>query len=130
MTVAVVDGRKAEQGWVLRERDGTRAHGRGALYLRGRQRRVPERNECERDVPAGRAAAPLFEHPVVVSLNAEESEIAIGSFVEHLPAKPWERREAQRRKDTGAVHVVETRHGVVAPGPHLVVGDRLEAELL
>ena len=46
------------------------------------------------------------------------------------PQKRVMRREAQRRQHPGAVHVFEPRHGVVAPGPHLAVRQRLRAELL
>ena len=121
---------QAERRRVLREAERGRALRRAALHLLGRERRVPHRDQRQRDVATGRAAAPLVDHPVVVRLQADEPELAVARLHEQLAAEAGDRREAQRRQHAGPVHVFEPRHRVVAPGSHLAVRQRLGAELL
>ena len=130
VAVLVVDRRQPEGRRVLREGEGGDALGGHPLHLLGRQRRVPHRDQHQRDVPARGGTAPLLDDPVVVVLQALEPELAVARLHEELTAEPGDGREAQRGQDAGPVHVLEAGRGVVAAGPHLGVGQRLGAELL
>ena len=72
--IAAVDARQTEVRRDLAERD--RAHTtRGvALDLVGGERRIPQRHEAQRDQSTAAGPAPLFDHPVVVGLDAEQRE--------------------------------------------------------
>ena len=128
--VGIVDRGQPERLRVLGEGEGGDALGGHPLHLLGRQRRIPHRDQHQRDVPAGGGATPLLDEPVVVVLQALETELTVARLHEQLPAEAGDRREAQRCEDAGAVHVLEASLGVVAAGPHLRVGQWLRAELL
>jgi hypothetical protein len=109
-------------------RDLAEAHGPHAAvgvapHLVGRQRRVPQRDERERDEPPAAGTAPLVDHPVVVGLDAQQGEVLVAGFEERLAAEAREAREAQRGLDVVYVHVREPGLRLPAPAPHLVVGD-------
>ena len=63
-------------------------------------------------------------------LQTLEPEFPVAGLHEQLPAKPRQGRKAQRCKHTGAVHILQTRLGVVTTWPHLRVIQRFGAELL
>ena len=130
VVVGVVNGGQPQRFRVLGEGKGRDAPGRHAFHLLGCQRRVPHRNEHQRDVAARRGAAPLLDEPVVVVLQALEAELPVAGIHEQLPAESGDGRKAQRCKHAGAVHVLDARRGVVTPWSHLGVGQRFRAELL
>ena len=83
-------------------------------HLLGGERRIPQRDQHQRDVPTGGGAAPLLDEPVVVDLEALEAELAVARLHEQLAAEPGDRGEAERGEDAGPVHVLEAGHRVVA----------------
>ncbi len=126
----ILDRRQSEHRRVLRKRNGGRtSRGIPSDFRRG-QGGVPKWDKRQRDVPAGRPTAPFFDHPVVVRLHAKQGQLAVLGFVEDLPAKAGERGEAHRREHARSIHIFQPSDGVVASRSHLVVGDRLETELL
>ena len=122
--LAGVDRRQPELGRDLAEAHRVHAARRVAPHLGGRELRVPQRDQRERDEAAAAVAAPLLDHPVVVRVHARLRELAVLGLEERLAAEARERREAQRRLDPVHVHVVEAGLRVVTTGAHLVVGDR------
>ena len=83
-------------------------------HLGRRQRRVPQWDQRQRDVPAGSPTTPFVDHPVVVGLHAQQGQLSVLGFVEHLTAEAGEGREAQRGQHAGPVHVLQAGHRVVA----------------
>ena len=122
--MAGVDARQVQLGRELREAHGAHAARGVALDLLRRELDVPERHDAERDVDADRGVAPLLDHPVVVGLHAGERQLLVVGLVERLAAEPRERRERQRPVDPVELEILLALLGVVAPGPHVVVGGR------
>jgi hypothetical protein len=79
-------------------------------------------------IPGG--PGPLVNHPVVVGLDAEESQFLVGRLVKRLPAEPGERREAQGGEDAVAVHVLQSGERVITSRAHVLVTHRGRGELL
>ena len=115
---------RPEVGRDLAEAHGAHAARGVAAHLGGRQLGVPERDDAQRDEPAAAVAAPLLDHPVVVGHDAGLRELLVLRLEEGLAAEARERREAQGGLDPVDLHVRDAGLGLVAAGPHLVVGDR------
>ncbi len=130
VAVAVVYRRQPEERGDLGEAHRVAAPRRAALHLLGRELRVPERDQRERDQPSAGRAAPLVEHPVVVGLHAQECEVSIVRLEEGLPAEAWERREREAGLRPVGVHVLDAGLRVEAPRPHLVERDGRDLDLV
>ena len=124
-----MDARQPEVRRDLAEADRPGAARRVAVYLRDGQVDVPERDQAQRDEMAAGVAAPLVDHPVVVGLHAREAELLVGALHEGLAAEAREGRKRQRAVDPRERQVVDARLGLVATGPHLVVGHRADEHL-
>src|SRR5581483_3291764 len=74
--------------------------------------------------------APLLDHPVVVGLHTLEPELVVLALQEGLAAEAGEGRERDRAVDAGQRQILHPRLGLVATGPHLVVGDGGEEHLV
>ena len=120
--VAAMDARQAEVRRDLAERDRPHATRGIAPDLVGGERRVPQRHEAERDQSPTAGAAPLFDHPVVVGLHAQQREVTVFRLQERLAAEPWKIGKAQRRFGPIAIHVDEPLGHVVATGSHVLEG--------
>src|SRR5581483_12098366 len=105
--VPAVDARQPEVGRDLAEAHGLAPTRRVPPYLGGGERRVPQRDERERDEPPAAVAATLLDHPVVVGGHARLGELAVLGLEERLAAEARERRERQRRLGPVEVHVLE-----------------------
>src|SRR5688572_5929831 len=99
------------------------ARGVASYFGRG-QLGIPQGDDLQRQQPSTAVAAPLFDHPVVVRVDALERGLAVFCFVERLTAETGERREGQRLVDMVEGHVLETELGVPTSLAHFVVGDR------
>jgi hypothetical protein len=97
---------------------------RVAANYGGRELRIPQRHDHQRDEAAPGVAAPLLDHPVVVGLDAREAEVLVVDLGERLTAEARKGREAQRGVDPVQIHVLESRLRLVAARSHLVVRDR------
>ena len=128
--VAGVDGRQAKVGGDLREADGVTAPLGVATDLGGGQVGVPERDDDERYEGSVGVTAPLLDHVVVVGLHAGQTQVVVGRLVEGLAAEPRHRGKRQRSLDVVGQHVLDPGLGVVATGPHLVVGDGRHCHLV
>ena len=84
------EGRQAERGRVLRERDGAGTVRGGAFDLGGTQRGRPHRHDRQRDEPGRVGRAPFVEHEVVPRLHARQPELVVGALEEGLPGEPGE----------------------------------------
>ena len=129
--VAGVDGRQPELVGRFRERHRAEAARGVAPDLVGRDLRVAEVRDLVRDEAPGRRAAPGVEVPVVVRAHRDEREVVVGGPHREALADEAreERREAQRRRDTVDVHVVDALVHVPRAAAHLVEAGRLEAVL-
>ena len=123
--VAAVNARQTEVVRDLAERHGPHTTIGIAPDLGGRGFGIPQWRDAQRDQPAGRITTPFFDHPVVVRVHQRQAEVSVVGrlFVERLPTEPRHRGERKRSLRVVEVHVGETGFGVVATGPHLVVGD-------
>ena len=131
VVVLVVDRRQAERERVLGERHCEAAVGRGPSHLGGGELDVPQRHHRERDeATLAVTAAPVFDHPVVVGLHAEERELLVVALEERLATEARQRvGEADRRVHVVGVHVDEPLRLDPAPGPDLVEGGGRDVEL-
>ena len=125
--VVGVDGGEPQAGRDLAERDGPAALlGHSPRFGSG-ELGVPERDQAEREVDrdalgVGRLA-PLLDHPVVVRLDARESELLVVALVERLAAEPREGRERERAVRVIERQVLDALVPVPATLAHVVVGD-------
>ena len=130
VAVLVVHRRQAEERRDLGEAHRVPTTRRVAPHLFGREVRVPELDDRERDEPAVGAGAPLVEHPVVVGLHAEVRELLVLALEERLAAEPGEGRERQRHLGVVRVHVLEASLLVPAALAHVVHRDRGDGDLV
>ncbi len=91
---------------------------------------IPERDQTEWDQPAVTVATPLLDHPVVVGLHAQLGEVPVLPPKELLSAEAGVIRKAQLSLDPVGVHVLEAFLHAVAAGPHLVVANPTELNLV
>ena len=128
--VAAVDAGQAEVRRDLAEAHRVATASGVAPHLGGGELGIPQRDDLHRQQPATAVAAPLFDHPVVVRVDALERELVVLRFVEGLTAEARERREGQRLVDVVEGHVLEAELGVLTSLAHLVVGDRRERHVV
>ena len=125
-----MDAREIEVRGDLGECDRAHATRRVATDLGGRQLRVPQRHDAERQEPAAALAAPLLHHPVVVRVDAQLGELSVFAPEKDLAREARVVREAELRLDAVDVHVGETVGNLPAAGADLVVGGGGERDLL
>jgi hypothetical protein len=127
---ATVDRGSTDRGRVLGERHRvTPLVGETANLLRGLLD-VEVREDSTGDEPVRVRAAPLVDVPVVVGLDHHEVDLGIRPLVEHLPGEPGPVGEVEPREHPAGRHVAHALVHVVAPGAHLVVGQRVHVEEL
>ena len=114
VAVLVVDARQAEVRRQLGERDRPHAPRRVASDLVGRELRVPQRHDAQRDEAAAALPGPLVDHEVVVGLHARERELLVVHPEEHLAGEAHDVREAERPLDARLVHGDEALLHLVA----------------
>ncbi len=98
--------------------------------LCGSQLGVPQRQDAQRDEPAGVGPGPGVEVPVVVGPHGGERHVLVGSFGEHLSGKAGEGRKAHGGHHPIGVHVPHPFVHVPASSPHLGIGGGVGRELL
>src|SRR5581483_1604797 len=128
--VVGVEARPAQLRGVLGEGHGVGALGRHPADLGGHDLGVPDGRDGARDEPARVGPAPRVDVPVVVRLHHRQGDVLVLRAGEQLAAELRERREAQRPEHAVGVHVLDPLVDVVAAGPDLGEGRRLEAVLL
>ena len=119
--VVGVDARHVQRFGVLRERHGVTTLVRQALDLLGGLLDVEQRQDAARDEPARVGAAPFVDVPVVVRLDHDQVDVAVGPLVEHLAGKAGPVRKVQAGQQSAGVHVADPLVDVEAAGAHLVV---------
>ena len=97
---------------------------------RGQHLGVPDGGQGTGDEPALVGPAPLVDVPVVVGPDHGQGHVLVLGPGEELAAELGEGGEAQRAEHAVGVHVLDPLVDVVAAGPELVEGGRLEAVLL
>ena len=102
-----------------------------ATQLLGRQLRVRQPRQLQRNDPIREAAGPHLQMPVVPGPQHGEPQLRVVALPEHGPGEPRDqRREIQRRPDPGQVHVSDPGLDVPAAAAHLVEAGGLHAPLL
>ena len=118
-------------GGQLGEAHGLEAARGVAAYLLGRQLRVGQPRQLQRDDPVGVRAGPHLEVPVVPGPQHRETELGVVALPEHRAREPGDqRREVQRRPDAGEVHVGDARIDIPTAAPHFVEPGGLHAPFL
>ena len=130
VAVGIVQRRQAEIGRKLGEGDGPAAAGGVTTDLRGRELRIPQRHQTQRDEPPAGRAAPLLDHPVVVGTDRRERDLLVLGLQERLSRKPWKGWETERALRAVDVHVGQSRVPVVAAGTHLGERQRRQCQRL
>src|SRR5688572_8420291 len=91
---------QVERGWTLAEAHCVTALCCAALHFCSGEKWIPQRQNRERYQPSSvLAAAPLLNHPVVVGLDAGESELLVCRLEKRLATEPRKGREAEGRFD-------------------------------
>src|SRR5262245_40604694 len=125
-----VDARHAQTYRVLRERDRVAALvGESADLLRALVR-VVQRQDAAGDEALRVRAAPLVDVPVVVRLDHDEVDGAVGAELEHLAREAGPVREVEPGELPAGGHVAHALVDVVAAGPHVLVPHGLDVEHL
>ena len=92
-----------------------------AAYLLGRELRVGEPRQLQRDYPLRVAAGPHLEMPVVPGPQCGQPQLEIVTLPEHRAGEPGDQRgEVQRGPDAGQVHVGDPGVDVPTAAAHLV----------
>ena len=112
-------------GGVLGERDRVAALVGQAAHLVGRLVDVEQREDAARDEALGVGAAPLVDVPVVVGLDHDQVDVAVGALVQHLAGEAGPVREVEPGELAAGRHVAHPLVHVVAAGAHLVVAGRV-----
>ena len=128
--VTRVDARQPEMHRDLAERHRVHTTIGVAANLEGSRLHVPQRDQADRDEATARVTTPFLDRPVVVGLDARQGQLLVRCLGEGLPAEPREGRIARGRFHPVDVHVRQPGFGVVAPRPHVVVGDRRHRHLV
>jgi hypothetical protein len=129
--VVGVHRRQREVVHALGERDRLEAALGVTTHVVGRDHRIAQPHELQRDDALGIRARPHVVVPVVPRAHAGEAELVVLALRERDAREPGdERREAQAGPDAGDVHVGDAGVDVPAALAHLVEARRLHAPLV